>query len=114
MKNITSDISAYFPNLANSRPGSTLSYEKGETVELNDKQIQNQQATAMGAKMNSLGSAADNLLSAATRLGKEVKKETEYWRQILAVKENKWSICRTGARRTLGVQIASAEGKIVT
>lgn len=60
--------------------------------------------------MQSLSSAADSLLQAATRLEDEVGRETTYWDQVLSVKEEGWSLCRLPREKhTLGVRYGFAE-----
>lgn len=67
---------------------------------------------SQGWKLQGLTSAADSLLRSATRLEIEMEQETRYWEQVLAVKEQGWSICRLPRdRHTLGVRYGFAEGK---
>lgn len=60
--------------------------------------------------MQSLSGAADSLLKAATRLEKEIGRETTYWDQVLFVKDEGWSLCRLPREKhTLGVRYGFAE-----
>jgi mediator of RNA polymerase II transcription subunit 17 len=66
---------------------------------------------AIGWKLQSLDSAADALLKSATRLEREMERETNYWEKILAVKEQGWSVCRLPREKhTLGVKYGFSEG----
>ena len=71
---------------------------------------QDEDTISQGHKMKSLCTSADKLLAAATRLNKEVEKETNYWKQILAIRETGWSITRLPAeRQNLAVRFGFAE-----
>ena len=66
---------------------------------------------SMGWKLQSLDSVADTLLRSAARLEQEMERETKYWGQVLAIKEQGWSLCRLpGERHTLGVKYGFGEG----
>jgi len=93
-------------------PG-TLGYDIWPTTEPSAAQKTDQNVVSKGWRMKSLNSAADSLLQAATRLEKEVKKETKYWEQVLSVSEKGWPVCRlTRESHTLGVQFGFSEGKL--
>jgi mediator of RNA polymerase II transcription subunit 17, fungi type len=66
---------------------------------------------AQGQRLKSMTSAAETLLQAASRLEKEVKRETTYWQETLSVADAGWSIRRIPAqnKHQLGVQLASSE-----
>ncbi len=65
----------------------------------------------LGWRMRSLTRSADSLLTSATRLEQEIERESTYWRQVLAVKEAGWPICRyPGDRQALAVRFGFAEG----
>lgn len=51
-------------------------------------------AIAAGAKMLAINNTADELLAAANRLRREMAVETEYWHEVLAVKEGGWPVSR--------------------
>ncbi|KAL8911889.1 MAG: hypothetical protein Q9171_003016 [Xanthocarpia ochracea] len=64
----------------------------------------------LGWRMRSLTRSADSLLTSATRLEQEIERESTYWRQVLAVKEAGWPICRLpGDRQALAVRFGFAE-----
>ncbi|MCJ1313858.1 RNA polymerase II mediator complex subunit [Agyrium rufum] len=65
---------------------------------------------AMGWKMQALDGAADSLLGAAGRLGREVKRESKFWEQVGEVKRRGWTVCRVpGEKGTLGVRYGFPE-----
>lgn len=80
--------------------------------QLSEKEKTDEELVSQGWKLQGLTSAADSLLRSATRLEEEMEQETKYWEQVLAVKEQGWSICRLPRERhTLGVRYGFAEGK---
>ena len=65
---------------------------------------------AKGWKIQSLGNAVDSILASATRLEREIAKETKYWEQILDVSDAGWSLCRLpNEKHTLGVRFGFTE-----
>jgi mediator of RNA polymerase II transcription subunit 17 len=63
-----------------------------------------------GWKLESLNSSADALLKSAARLEDEVRKETTYWGQVLAIEEKKWPISRLPREKhTLAVRYGFQE-----
>lgn len=69
---------------------------------------------SLGLRMQSLSRSADALLQSASRLGREIGRETTYWQEILAVKEKGWPVCRLPREKhTLGVRFGFNEGKIL-
>jgi mediator of RNA polymerase II transcription subunit 17 len=61
-------------------------------------------------RLNSLQKNADTLLTAANQLNDNVRKETEYWNQILSISERGWNVCRIpGPQRKLGVRFGFSE-----
>ncbi|GAB7351404.1 hypothetical protein MBLNU459_g2078t1 [Dothideomycetes sp. NU459] len=76
-----------------------------------DKELQTTDDTiARGWRMQSLQASADSLLGAATRLEKDVRRETQYWEQVLSVSEKGWSISRMPRERhNLGVRYGFLE-----
>ncbi|TKA55647.1 hypothetical protein B0A49_10491, partial [Cryomyces minteri] len=53
---------------------------------------------------------ADSLLQAATRLEKDVRRETNYWQQVMSVSEKGWSVCRLPQEKhNLGVRFGFSE-----
>jgi hypothetical protein len=71
-------------------------------------------AVSRGWKLNSFSAAADKLLASASRLEETVASETQYWSEVLAVKEKGWKLCRLPReRQTLGVQLGFMEGRLL-
>ncbi|KAL8660857.1 MAG: hypothetical protein Q9202_006141 [Teloschistes flavicans] len=65
---------------------------------------------SLGLRMQSLSRSADALLQSASRLGREIGRETTYWQEILAVKEKGWPVCRLPREKhTLGVRFGFNE-----
>ncbi|KAL9032052.1 MAG: hypothetical protein Q9180_006730, partial [Flavoplaca navasiana] len=64
----------------------------------------------LGWRLRSLTRSADSLLNSATRLEKEMERESTYWQQVLQVKEAGWPVSRLpGDRQTLGVRFGFGE-----
>ncbi|KAJ5618786.1 hypothetical protein N7510_002770, partial [Penicillium lagena] len=63
-----------------------------------------------GWRIQNFNSAANKLLSAASRLETEVASEARYWNEVLEVKNKGWKICRLPReRQSLGVQYGFLE-----
>lgn len=92
-------------------PSGSFGAEVVQAPKPSDADIHNQDMVSIGWRMQSLNGAADSLLKSATRLETEIEKETRYWSQVLAVKDQGWSLCRLPREKhTLGVQYGFAEG----
>jgi mediator of RNA polymerase II transcription subunit 17, fungi type len=90
----------------------TLGADKVQDSKVTKAQRLDNRRIAKGWKLQSLTDSVDSLLASATRLEKEIEKETQYWEQVLAVSENGWAICRLPQERhTLGVRFGFAECK---
>ncbi|KAK3703141.1 RNA polymerase II mediator complex subunit [Vermiconidia calcicola] len=64
-------------------------------------------------RMEGLQQSADSLLGAANRLQDNVRRETEYWSQILSISEKGWNVCRIpGPQRRLGVRFGFNESSV--
>lgn len=92
-------------------PPKTLAFERIPVAVPSDEEKATLDLIAQGQRLKGMTAAAENLLSAATRLEKEVKKETTYWEQTLSVTAAGWSVCRTSRenQHQLGVQLGFAE-----
>ena len=65
---------------------------------------------ATNVKMEGLQKAADGLLGAAERMKETVRREGEYWEQVLRVSERGWKVCRVpGQGYRLGVRYGFSE-----
>ncbi|KAF2843625.1 hypothetical protein M501DRAFT_985724 [Patellaria atrata CBS 101060] len=88
----------------------TLGYDKWQNTQTNPQTQELEDLIATGQRAKSLNTAADTLLKAATRLEKEVRRETTYWEEILSISEKGWSVRRVPRQRlTLGVQYGFLE-----
>ncbi|KAF2145102.1 uncharacterized protein K452DRAFT_356423 [Aplosporella prunicola CBS 121167] len=91
-------------------PEGSFGYDKWPVKQPDARQKKQEDLVAKGWTMDSLGTSADNLLQAATRLEKEVRKETQYWGQILSITKKGWSLRRVPREPgTLGVSFGFAE-----
>ena len=94
-------------------PFESLGVTVTQPLQPSGKDQRDEELVSQGWKLQGLNSAADSLLRSAARLEKELDHETKYWEQILAVKEQGWSICRLPRERhTLGVRYGFAEGSV--
>lgn len=101
-------LSAY---LKENLPNGCFGAEVVQAAKVSEAEKQNHEMMSIGWRMQSLNGAADSLLKSATRLETEIEKETTYWNQVLAVKDQGWSLCRLPRERhTLGVRYGFAEG----
>lgn len=68
---------------------------------------------ATNVKMEGLQKAADGLLGAAERMKETVRREGEYWEQVLRVWERGWKVCRVpGQGHKLGVRFGFSESAV--
>ena len=76
-----------------------------------DQARETQEATlAANVKMDSLQRSADTLLDAAKRLETNVRRETQYWDQILSISDKGWNVCKIpGREHRLGVHFGFGE-----
>jgi mediator of RNA polymerase II transcription subunit 17 len=73
-----------------------------------------QEIVAKGSRMEALDLAADEILKAARKLEKEVRRETKYWQEIVSVSDKGWPIqrLRQNARYVpFGVRYGLPEGQ---
>ncbi|OIW30559.1 hypothetical protein CONLIGDRAFT_283804 [Coniochaeta ligniaria NRRL 30616] len=59
-----------------------------------EQRLQENTVVSTGAKLLAINNTANKLLSAATRLQKEMTVETEYWHEVLSIKEGGWPVSR--------------------
>ena len=92
-------------------PLGSLGTERNQVVQPSPAKKKDDNLTVLGWKLQALNNTADSLLSTAARLGSEMDKEAKYWEQVLAVKEQGWSLSRLPREKhTLGVRYGFAEG----
>ncbi|CBX99790.1 hypothetical protein LEMA_P073790.1 [Plenodomus lingam JN3] len=65
-----------------------------EEAERLEELAKKQLLVAKGSRMEALDSAADEILKAAKKLEKEVRRETKYWQEIVSVSDKGWPIQR--------------------
>jgi len=100
------------PYIKQNLPIGSLGAETMQVPQLSDEDKRDDEMVSIGWKMQSLGNTADSLLKSATRLEQEMELEAKYWEQVLAIKEEGWSLCRLPREKhTLGVRYGFAEGK---
>ncbi|KAK5013625.1 RNA polymerase II mediator complex subunit [Cryomyces antarcticus] len=98
------------PVLKQSVPTGALAYDKWQMPTADKDDARDDELVAKGCKMQILQRTADSLLQAATRLEKDVKRETNYWQQVMSVSEKGWSVCRLPREKhNLGVRFGFSE-----
>ncbi|TKA72291.1 hypothetical protein B0A49_05700, partial [Cryomyces minteri] len=98
------------PVLKQSVPTGALAYDKWQMPAADKDDARDDELVAKGCKMQSLQRTADSLLQAATRLEKDVRRETNYWQQVMSVSEKGWSVCRLPQEKhNLGVRFGFSE-----
>lgn len=104
--------SSMSPALKSMAPSGSLGFDKNESSKMTDADEESNKAAAFGFNIKSLNSAADKILSSATRLEEEIRKETNYWEHALSVSEAGWTLCRIpGQEHTVGVRFGFSEGE---
>ncbi|KAE9968647.1 hypothetical protein EG328_007333 [Venturia inaequalis] len=116
--NLNPGIKSMSAALKEALPPSTLSYDIWKSPEEPSKQhrrkmvtnIEREKTMFKGAVLSSLDNAANTLTQAASRLEKDVKRETKYWEQLLLVSEAGFPVFRMPSdQRTLAVQFGARE-----
>ncbi|CAD6592709.1 MAG: RNA polymerase II mediator complex subunit [Alectoria sarmentosa] len=98
------------PFLQQTLPLGSLGGEVVQEPQVSELEKHNRDMVSIGWRMQSLNGAADSLLKSAARLEEEMERETTYWDQVLAVKEQGWSLSRLPREKhTLGVRYGFAE-----
>lgn len=98
------------PYLKEHLPIGCLGAETIQAPQETESERHDRELVAIGWRMQSLSNAADSLLSSATSLEDEIKRETIYWDQVLSVKDEGWSLCRLPrGKHTLAVRYGFAE-----
>ncbi|KAB5559888.1 subunit 17 of mediator complex-domain-containing protein [Coniochaeta sp. 2T2.1] len=59
-----------------------------------EERLQENKVISTGARLQAINNTANKLLAAATRLQKEMTVETEYWQEVLSIKEGGWPVSR--------------------
>ena len=98
------------PMLKQNVPSGTLGVDIWQHMPDDAAQRAQDQLLATNVKIESLQESADSLLAAAGRLEDNVRKETQYWDQILSITERGWNVCKLpGQQHRLGVTFGFSE-----
>lgn len=76
---------------------------------------QRQELVSKGSRMAALDTATDDILKAAKKLEREVRRETKYWQEIVSISDKGWPIqrVRQNARNVpFAVRYGLPEGKL--
>jgi mediator of RNA polymerase II transcription subunit 17 len=90
-------------------PSKTLGTDMWEHMPVDEARLAQDRLLARNVKMRSLQRTADDLLEAAKRLEDNVRKETQFWDQMLSIRSKGWSICRLPNSKGLGVRYGFSE-----
>ena len=77
---------------------------------------QRQELVAKGARMEALDTATDEILKAAKKLEREVRRETRYWQEIVSISDKGWPLQRMrqyGPKLPFAVRYGLPEGMLV-
>ncbi|KAE8383826.1 mediator of RNA polymerase II transcription subunit 17 [Aspergillus bertholletiae] len=100
-------MSAYLKQVA---PLGSLNSEIVNPPPKPDSAAKDTKNVSRGWRLQNFNSAAAKLLDSATRLEAEAASETNYWNEVLAVKEKGWKVSRLPReRQALGVQYGFLE-----
>ena len=90
-------------------PNKTLGTDLWEHMPVDEARLAQDRLLARNVKMRSLQQSADDILGAAKRLEDNVRKETQFWDQMLSISSKGWSICRLPNSKGLGVRYGFSE-----
>ena len=98
------------PALRNAVPIGTLGTDIWQRMPRDTAREAQDDLLATNVRLRSLQKSADAVLSAANNLNDNVRKQTEYWDQILAISERGWNVCRIPrSQGKLGVSFGFSE-----
>jgi mediator of RNA polymerase II transcription subunit 17, fungi type len=98
------------PFLKSTVPVGSLGTDLWQRMPVDKPREAQDELLAANVKLESLQQSADDLLSAATRLQDNVRRETEYWNQVLSISEHGWNVSRIpGPQHKLGVRFGFSE-----
>jgi mediator of RNA polymerase II transcription subunit 17 len=95
--------------LKDSVPPKTLGTDIWTHMPVDEAKQAQDRVLARNVKMRSLQRSADDILGAAKRLEDNVRKETQFWDQMLSISGKGWSICRIPRTKRLGVRYGFSE-----
>lgn len=90
-------------------PSKTIGTDIWEHMPVDESRLAQDQLLSRNVKMRSLQQSADDILGAAKRLEDNVRKETQFWDQMLSISSKGWSICRLPKSKGLGVRYGFSE-----
>jgi mediator of RNA polymerase II transcription subunit 17 len=90
-------------------PSKTLGTDLWEHMPVDEARLAQDRLLARNVKMRSLQQSADDIFAAAKRLEDNVRKETQFWDQMLSISSKGWSICRLPNSKGLGVRYGFSE-----
>jgi mediator of RNA polymerase II transcription subunit 17 len=90
-------------------PSKTLGTDLWEHMQVDEARLAQDRLLARNVKMRSLQQSADDIFAAAKRLEDNVRKETQFWDQMLSISSKGWSICRLPNSKGLGVRYGFSE-----
>ena len=90
-------------------PSKTLGTDLWEHMPVDEARLAQERLLARNVKMRSLQQSADDIFAAAKRLEDNVRKETQFWDQMLSISSKGWSICRLPNSKGLGVRYGFSE-----
>lgn len=80
-----------------------------------EERLHENTVVATGAKLLAINNTANKLLAAATRLQKEMTVETEYWHEVLSIKEGGWPVSRLQNNPlTVAVKFGFSDGEFTS
>ena len=98
------------PFIKQTLPEGCLTAEIVDPLKVSEITARQNELASFGWKLQSMTTAADSLLRAASDLEKEMGKEAKYWEQMLSVKNKGWPVFRLPQdRHALGVRLGSLE-----
>jgi len=98
------------PALKQALPPGVIGHDIWHNMPQNKAREAQDELIATNVRMDGLQRSADSLLAAANRLQDNVRKETQFWDQLLPITENGWNICKLpGRRNRLGVTYGFTE-----
>lgn len=95
--------------LKDSIPPKALGTDVWSQMPVDEAKQAQDRVLARNVKMRSLQRSADDILGAAKRLEDNVRKETQFWDQMLSISGKGWSICRIPRTKRLGVRYGFSE-----
>ena len=91
----------------------TLGADKLDEPIVNPSRAKDGEEVALGWTLMQINQARDAAKEAGGFLQREVEAESKYWRDVVAVKNSGWFICRAPqSRHLLGVKFGFSEGKL--